>query len=372
MSTTDFGALDTARKVVWANEIWKAGRDKSFFFSNGFIGTSQTDMNSPIQRVTDLTETDRGLECVMQLVQDMVGDGVVGDNELTNNEETLLNDAQVIRIDQLRNGARNKGEMAEQATVIRFRSQAKDKLSFWLSDKMDELMFLTLSGRDYSLYTTGKTRVNSQLPSLSFNADVTAPSSQRVIYAGGVTSEAALTASDKMTWSSVVRCNTLAGRKRLRPIRHGGREYYCLVISQEQRRDLVLDPTYQTILRTAEKPGSDHKLFKGAICTIDGTIIHTHNKVFNTTGLASGSKWGAGGLVDGAQAIMMGAQAGGIALLGNMFWREADVNDYNNRPGVGIGRKFGMLKPAYKSIYDDDTRQDFGTIALKTAAAAEI
>lgn len=106
---TDFGALTVAQKRVWAAETWQAGRDKSFFFSNGFIGTSEGDMNSVIQRVTKLTETERGLECVMQLVQDLQGDGVVGDNELDGNEEAMFNDAAVIRIDQMRNGTKSKG-----------------------------------------------------------------------------------------------------------------------------------------------------------------------------------------------------------------------------------------------------------------------
>lgn len=365
---TDFGALTVAQKRVWAAETWQAGRDKSFFFSNGYIGSGDSDMNSVIHRVTKLSETERGLECVMQLVQDLQGDGVVGDNELDGNEEAMHNDAQVIRIDQLRHGVKSKGEMAEQATVIRFRSTGKEKLSFWLSDKLDELMFLTLSGRSYSLRTNGTTRTGSQLPSLSFNADVTAPSSNRIVYGGSATSEASLTSSDRMSWQVIVRANTLAMEKRLRPIRSGGREYYAMVIHPRQRRDLVLDPTYQTILRSAEKPSSKHPLFTGAIAVIDGVVIHAHNKVFNTSGLSGGSKWGAGGNVDGAQSILMGAQAGGIALLGNMFWKESDSTDYGNRPGIGAGRKIGMLKPAYKSIYDDNTRQDFGTIAIKTAA----
>ena len=43
--------------------------------------------------------------------------------------------------------------------------------------------------------------------------------------------------------------------KAVRPIRSGGREYYCMVVHPRQGRDLKLDPTYQTILRTAEKAG---------------------------------------------------------------------------------------------------------------------
>lgn len=367
MSATDFGALSTAQKRLWAADIWQAGRDQSFFFANGFIGKSK-DMNSVIQRVTELSETERGLECVMQLVQDMQGDGVVGDNELDGNEEALVNDAQTIRIDQLRHGTKSKGAMAEQATVIRFREQSKDKLAFWLSDKLDELMFLTLSGRAYSLKTSGETRTNSQLPSLKFAADVAAPTSGRIIYAGSANSEASLTASDKMSWAVLVRAKQMAIRKRLRPIKSGGKNHYVVVLTPEQERDLVLDPTYQTIVRSAQKTGEKNPLFTGALANVQGLVLHSHNKVFNTLGTST--KWGSGNLVNGAQAIMLGAQAGGLATLGNMNFTESDKTDHGNRPGVGVGRKIGMLKPQYKSLTDSNTRQDFGTIAIKTAAAA--
>ena len=370
MSATDFGSLTIAQKRIWAAELWQAGRDQSFFFANGFIGKSDSDMNSVIQRVTKLTETDRGLECVMQLVQDLQGDGVVGDNVLEGNEEQLVNDAQVIRIDQIRNGTRSKGQMAEQATVIRFRATSKEKLAFWLSDKMDELMFLTLSGRAYSLRTDGATRTNSQLPSLRFAADVAAASTNRIIYAGDATSTGTLTTTDTMSWDTVVRARTRAERKRLRPIRSGGRGYFCMVLSAEQRRDLVLDATYQTLLRTAEKPGSQNPLFSGSMATIDGVVLYSHNKTFNTFGLASSSKWGAGGTVDGAQALLLGAQAGGIATLGNVMMNESDNTDYKNRPGLSTGRKIGMLKPQFKSIYDSNAREDFGVVSVFTAAAA--
>ena len=370
MSVTDFGALSEARKRVWAAEIWQAGRDMSFWMSQGFVGKSDSDMNRPIQRVTKLSETERGLECVMQLVQDMQSDGVVGDNELDGNEESMVNDSQTIRIDQLRHGVKSKGEMAEQATVIRFRATGKEKLSFWLADKIDELLFLTGSGRAYTLKTDGSTRTGSQLPSLSFGADVVAASTNRIVFAGSATSEATLTTSDKMSWTVIVNSKTKAQRKKLRPIREGGKEYYAIVVSSEQRRDLVLDPTYQTIVRSAEKVGAGNPLFTGAIAVVDGVIIHAHNKVFNTLGLTSGSKWGAASTVDGAQALLFGAQALGLAILGNVFFRESDKTDYNNRPGIGTGRKIGMLKPQFKSILDGNTREDFGVISVKTAAAA--
>lgn len=367
---TDFGRLSTAQKKVWLAELWQAGRDESFWFSKGFIGKSDTDMNSPIQRITKLTETERGMECVMSLVQDMTGDGTVGDNKLEDNEEQLFNETISIKIDQLRHGVRSKGEMAEQATVIRFRETAKGKLQFWLPDKLDELMFLTVSGRAYSLNTNGSTRSSSQLSQLSFAADVAAASTNRVVMAGSATQESDVTTSDKFSWATIVAAKSKAIRKKLRPIRDGGKGYYVIVMSPEQERDLVLDPTYQTIVSRAAEKGSQNPLFTGALAVVQGVILYSHNKVFNTLGLASASKWGSGGLVDGAQALLLGAQAGGLATLGNMFMRESDNTDYGNRPGIGIGRKIGMLKPQFKSLPDGSTLEDFGVISVKSAAAA--
>jgi N4-gp56 family major capsid protein len=370
MAATDFGALSAARKVVWAMTVWQAGRDASFWFASKFIGKNDEDMNSPVQRVTKLTETERGMECVMQLVLDLQNDGTVGDNQLTGQEEALVNDAQTIRIDQLRHGTKSKGEMAEQATVIRFRQQSKDKLGFWIADKLDELMFLTVAGRAYTLKTDGSTRGTSQLPSLSFAADVAAATSNRILYANSATSEATLTATDKMSWATIVKAKAFAMRKKLRPIKDGGKGYYCIIMSAEQERDLVLDSTYQTIVSRAAEKGSKNPLFQGALAVVQGVILYSHNKVFNTLGLASSSKWGAAGTVDGAQAQLLGAQAMGIATLGNMFWREAEITDYGNRPGVAVGRKIGLLKPRFKSLSDGGSREDFGTVAIKTAAAA--
>lgn len=273
MAATDFGALTAARKTIWAMETWKAGRDRSFFFSKGFVGKDDNASGSVIQRVTKLTETERGLECVMQLVQDLQGDGVVGDNELTGQEEALINDAQTIRIDQLRHGTKSKGEMAEQATVLRFRQQSKDKLGFWVADKTDELMFLTLSGRAYTLKTDGSTRTGSQLPSLSFAADVAAPTSNRIIYAGSATSEGSLTTADKMSWNLITRAKAMAIRKRLNPLRDGGKDYYCIVMSAEQERDLVNDPTYQTIVSRAAEKGSKNPLFMGSMAVVQGVVL---------------------------------------------------------------------------------------------------
>lgn len=368
MATTDFGALSGARKRVWAAELWQAGRDQNFWMSNGFTGTG---MNNPVQRITALTETERGRVCVMQLVGDIVSDGTIGDNILEGNEESMWQDMIEIRIDQIRQGVRARGKMSEQDTVIRFRTVGREKLGFWMADKLDELMFLTICGVSYATNLDGSSRVGtSQLPSLNFAADVAAPTTGRRAFAGAATSVATLTTSDTVTWNGLVGLLTTAKRKRIKPIRSGGRDYYAVLLSTEQCRDLRRDPNYQTIVSRAGVRGDSNPLFKGATAVVEGLVIYDHQKVPTTFGLAGGSKWGSGGTVDGAQAILMGAQAMGFATIGETEYNESDNTDYGNRPGMSVGRVVGLLKPQFQSVFDARTRQDFGVISWYTAAAA--
>ena len=371
MADTDFGAATDAQKRVWSAEIWQDGRDNNFWFANGFIGKNDSDMNSVIHRITHLTATDRGTECVMQLVQDPSSDGVAGDNMLEGNEEALVNDTQIIRVDQLRHAFRSKGEMAEQATVVRFRATAKGKLSWWMSEKLDEMMWLVESGRAFSLTVNGAARGASQMTQLSYAADVVAASTNRIVHAGSATSEGTLTTADKMTWNTVIKARTAFNRKRMKPIRAMGKGFAALVISTEQQRDLETDNTFQTLYSRSKAPQTKNPLFTNAQAVVGGVAIHVHNKVYNTLDAVSGSaKWGAGNTVDGAQALLLGAQAGGFATIGDVFTRESDNKDYGNRPAFGAGRKIGMLKPQFPSIHDGNTTEDFGVISVKTAAAA--
>ena len=365
MSVTDFGGLSAAKKKIWSTKLWKQYRDESFWMSNGFVGTN---MNTPIHRIDELTKTSRGLECVMQLVNDLEGDGVAGDNDLNGNEEQMVNDAQVLKIDCLANAVKSKGQMSEQATVIRFREQAKNKLGFWLPDKIDEMMFLTAAGRSFALNTDLSTRSSSQLASLDFASSITAPTTNRIKHAGSATSEATLTASDKMSWAMCVEAKTFARRQGIRPIRQGGKEYYAMVMSPEQRRDLVLDSSYQTIVSRAAEKGGKNPLFNNALVVVDGLILYEHRKVVNTSGLAGGSKWGAGGNVEGAQAQLLGAGALGFTTLGGGEWLEGDQNDFGRKPAVGYQQMMGMLKPVYKPSASSTSAEDYGTIAVKTAA----
>ena len=174
MSYTNFAALTSEQKTVWSMDLWKQARNYSFV--NQFLGK---DANSLIQHITELKKSEKGARAVITLLADLEGDGIAGDRTLEGNEEAMKSFDQVIRIDQLRHANRHEGRMADQKSVVNFREESRDKLAYWLADRVDQLAFLTMAGMAYSVKNSGGSRVGSDLPYLEFAADVAAPSAKR-------------------------------------------------------------------------------------------------------------------------------------------------------------------------------------------------
>lgn len=367
MAATDFGSLTAAQKKVWSIRLWKAGRVSSMLMSSNMIGT---DANKPVQLITELTASEKGHKCVMQLVQDLQGDGVVDDNKLEGFEEQMANEAITLTLSQLRHGTRNTGRMSDQKTVLNFRSLARDKLGHWFADKLDELAFLVMSGVAFTLKLDGSNRSGaSQLPLLAFAADVVAPTTNRKYFCGDATATNNISADDTLRWVDIVRCRVRAERSRLKPLRMGGRPYYICIMSPEAAGDLKNDPDYKSAQAQAGPRGKQNGLFTGEFADIDGVLLYSADKVKTTLGAASGSKFGATGTVDGAQCLFIGAQALGYAKIGDPSWDESDSTDYGNSAGLGHGQIIGMLKPQFKSIPDGGGVEDFGVYSIYCAAA---
>lgn len=368
---TDFAANDALIVKKWSTQTWKALRNTLFWTANGLISGGLQDSNAAVHYVNDLTVMPGvGTRCVMPLIQELTEDGMVGDFTLDGNEEELITDHQEIRVHQLRHAVKSKGRYSETQTVLRFRTAAREKLSHWGSDRLDELHFLVASGVAFTTRLNGAARPSkSQFPLLNFAADVVVPSTGRQVFAGAATSTATLTAGDKMSWKLLIESKALAVRRRFRPIRRRGINHYMVVMSAEQARDLKIDSDYMTNVGRAGVRGATNPLFSGAFAEIDGLALYEHNRVYNTLGLADGSKWGAGGDMDGAQALLLGAQGIGFARIGNLMWHESDNTDYGNKQGIAFGGMFGLLKPQFNMPDEGNTKQDYGVISVYTAAA---
>jgi N4-gp56 family major capsid protein len=367
MALTNFSRLTTEQKTAWSMEFWHQARNYSFI--NKFLGNGP---NSLVQHITELKRSEKGARAVITLLADLVGDGVAGDRTLEGNEEALQSFDQVIRVDQLRHANRSEGRMADQKSIVNFRKDSRDVLAYWMSDRIDQLAFLTMAGWSYTLNPNGSTRVGSDLPYLEFAADVAAPTSGRVarwdgtnkvLVMNGATS--AVTAADTPSYNMLVQLKAQAKADYVRGVREsGGEETYHVFLTPQANAKLKLDPDYLANLRYAASRGTDNALFTGSSVKIDGMYIHEFRHVPNTSGTAT--KWGAGNLIEGCQMLFTGAQALGMADLGMPEWEEKEF-DYGNQPGISVGKMLGFLKPKFNSIYANNTVQDFGVYSVYVA-----
>lgn len=372
MARTNFAALTAEQYTIWSRDFWREARNKTFL--SVFTGSSA---NSMVQRITELRSTTDGARAVITMVNDAVGDGVVGDNQLLGNEEALQTTEAVIQLDQWRHAHRSKGKMADQKTIVNFRTEARDKLSYTAARVMDELSFLTLSGVSYAYKTDGSARVGSQLPQLSFAGDVAAPSAKRHLrwdatnglQAGDTT---AVDAADTPTWGMLVDLKAAAVNSYIRPLRSDeGVECYNVFMTPDGIAKLKKDKDFIEAMKLAQTRGDSNPLFKGTAhggkqgIFIDGLNILEYRNVFNTKGAASGSKWGSSGTVNGQRILLCGAQALALADIGSPEWNE-EYQDYKNSLGIEVGKIFGLLKPQLFSIHAN-SKEDFGVIALDTA-----
>ena len=371
---TNFGLLTAHQKKTWSKDFWSQARNYTFI--NKFMGK---DSNSIIQHVDELTKTQKGTQAIITLVADMEGDGVVGDNRLKGNEEVLKSYEQVIQFDMMRNANHNEGRMADQRTIVNFREQSKDKLAYWLSDRIDQLAFLTLSGVPYSQRTNGAARIGSKLVDLDFAADVVAPSAKRnvtwdqsassiVVNAGtGGIVGGAIGTGDYPCWEMLVQAKAYAKDNFIRGCKEkGGEECYHVFFTPQQMAKLKLDPTYMQNLRHAQARDGNNALFTGSTVKVDGLYLHEFRHVYNTSGAAAGSKWGGAGLINGAQALFCGAQAMGMADIGDSEWNE-ETDDYENAYGIAIAKMLGFLKPQFYTQYSGGTVEDHGVLSIYTA-----
>ena len=373
MSATNFALLTAEEKTIWSLQFWGQARNMSFV--NKFLGKGE---NSMIQHVTELKQGQSGARAVMTLLTDLEGDGIAGDRQLKGNEEQLKSFDKVIRVDQLRNANTNEGRMADQKTIVTFRDNSKDKLAYWAADRVDQLAMLSLAGLSYNtvLSAVGAPtgRVGSDMPYLEFAADVVAPSAKRFGRWNGTsklvewgTGTGSVAAADTPSYAMLMQAKAYAKDNYIRGIKEaGGEESYHVFLSPQAMVRLKLDPEYLANVRWAAQRGGDNPVFSGSTVKLDGLHLHDFRHVPNTRLTPSGSKYGGGGLIDGCQVLFCGAQALGMADIGDASWDE-EKDDYSNRYGIAISKIFGFLKPQFYTQYSGGTTEDFGVLSLYTA-----
>jgi N4-gp56 family major capsid protein len=380
MANTNFASLTSEQLTIWSRDFWRVARNMSFI--NQFAGSGP---NAMVQKISELTKSEKGARAVITLLADMTGDGIIGDYTLEGNEETLRAYDIVVQLDQMRFANRLSGRLADQKSVVNFREHSRDALAYAMADRIDQVAFLTLSGVAYTNKNNGSTRAvlntGQNLGDLAFGGDVTAATTNRHrrwdatngLVAGSTT---AVIAADTIAYSTIVALKAYAKDNYIRGLRgSGGDEVYHLFVTPQVMADLKLDSDFLANVRNAGVRGPSNELFSGSSSLmVDGVMIHEFRHVFNTSGATTGTsanagsagyKWGADADINGAALLFCGAQALAMADIGLPEIVE-DSFDYGNQNGISIGKILGFKKPKYNSDINGAV-EDFGVIRLDVA-----
>jgi N4-gp56 family major capsid protein len=352
MALTEFGVNHALAVKRWSTSLAVEAEKKSYF--KKFIG-------SVIERKTDL-EKKAGDKVTFGLRMKLKGAGVTGDNTLEGNEEALTYYSDSLLIDQLRHAVRSKGKASEQRVPYDMRATAREALATWWAERMDELMFVYLSG---ARGVDSTLTVPLTFTSFAGNT-VTAPDSAHLKFANGLT-KATITTSDILTLSEIDKLVETAETvdPMIQPIMVDGEKRYVLLIHPYQATDLRTNSSTGQWLdiqkAAAAANGTGNAIFTGALGMYNGVVIHVHRNVVRFSDLGSGTN------LPGARALFLGAQAGQIAYGqgssdGRFSWVE-ELFDFKNQLGVSAGAIFGISKTRFNSA-------DFGVIACDTYAIA--
>jgi N4-gp56 family major capsid protein len=303
------GNAETVKR--WAAQVWV--EFPKLIYWNKFMGKG---MNSVIQIKEELSGQ-AGDRITFSFARKLQGAGVTGDSDLENAEEAIATYSDDVTIDQKRNAIRLKGRMSERRTAYNQRMVAKELLTTWLAENVDQDIFTAI---DLS-------------PSTS-------------IYAGAATSTATVAVGDYLTTALITKAKTKAKKAlpKIWPVKVGNKDYYVLIIHPDQEHDLkVFDASWAQAQREAQVRGDENPLFEGSVGVWDGVIIHCHENI------AVATTWGAGGNLPGAFGIFVGRQAGAFAWGERPRWVEKEF-DYCNKVGFAIGAIWGVTKAVFNSI----------------------
>ena len=328
-----------------------------------------TDEGSIIQLKEDLTKK-KGDSVTFALVNELVGDGVTGNQTLKGNEERLGSRSHRVYVDVLRHAVA-VDDWDAQKSVIDLRNAAKTQLREWAQKKLRDGITNALGQIDGVNYTASSAAQRNTW---------TANNSDRVLFglttanynATFATAVGGLSSGEQLTPNALSLMKRLAqaGAPKIKPVyvREMDQEWYVVFIGPKAWRDLTEDNPTTNVLtlanRDARVRGVDNPLFTGDSLVWDGMILRELPEIAALD--VSGS---AGARIE--PVYLCGAQAIGLA------WAQrtkstTDTDDYEFLHGVGVQEIRGIEKLRFGTgASDTTTPKDHGIVTGFFAAAAD-
>lgn len=325
MPDTTIATGDAVTVKRWDPKFVKQANKKIFFAS-----MTGKDENNIVQTKLDLTKGP-GDRITIPLFPRFAGAGVQGDVDIEGNEEAITPQSDNVSIDFYANAFRVGGLLTEQRSPDELRRTAREQLSIWLGEKVDQLGFDAIEASPTLIYSENSDTLTKNGPTASVvAADLIEP------HMASFLRHAANTQSPK-----------------IKAIKQGGRDTFVLLMHPHCAYDMKNDSTYTNYHRDADvRDPKDNYLFKAGMGTIDDVLLYEHENV------AVATTWGAGA-VYGARNKFMGAQAMALAWARFPFLVEKRFQ-YGTKWGAMVGAVLGFRKLVFNSL-------DFGLAELRTA-----
>jgi N4-gp56 family major capsid protein len=330
-----------------------------------------TDEASIFQLKEDLTKK-KGDSVTFALVNELMGNGVTGNNTLKGNEERLNSRSHRVYVDVLRHAVA-VDDWDVQKSVIDLRNAAKTQLREWAMKKLRDACTDALGQIDGIKFSTA---TNAQRDTwYGNNLD------RIVIGTGSATSQGTFaSAISAISTTFQLAPTTLSLMKRMaqsaspkvKPVyvREMDQEWYVCFVGPRAWRDLTEDNPTTNVLtlanRDARVRGTDNPLFTGDSLVWDGMIIREIPEIAAVPGAVASL----GTAIE--PVYLCGAQAVGLA------WAQrtkstTDIDDYEFLHGVGVQEIRGIEKLRFGTVAGADTTtpKDHGIVTAFVAAAAD-
>jgi N4-gp56 family major capsid protein len=355
MALTEFTSTSDQAVKLYSKMTFRESIRGTLF--SKFMGTGKQHI---ITRHTDL-EKNAGDNIKYDLLEQTSGAGVEGNNWMKGNEAPLTYYQDSVSINQLRQ-AHQFDQMSQQRTIHNMRQDAKENLTDWWSNTLDNYMFRSLCG-DTTFSFAGNTGV--------------APDTDHYIVCGDVshsgtiaTDEASLGSNDQIDLMDLdyakEKARTISPM--IRPAKIDGGEYYVAVLHDYSLTDIRTQANssatikWNEIQQYANVRGLKNPIFSGANGVYNNIIIYDSNRIYSPA-------------TSVRRNLFLGCQAGAFAIgsaynkrmrskLGDlpMVWAE-DLDDYGDKEGIAAGMTFGIKATRYNS-------KNYGCMVMTAYAAS--
>jgi len=349
-------SFDVSHKLTeqqWCKKLFMEFIPNTFFFP--FMGTG---IESPIIIKDELDKEVGSTLTIPKLFLLDPSSGVVGSATLEGNEQDMTYGDDAMTAEQIRNGVRIQGGMSTQLTSRKVREDAKNILSIWKEQELDNKIFSVL---------TANPTANRLLA-----ADATAGNDVEIPPV--IATAADLIATTDILTVKGIRAMKLHARRgnagaaeKIRPYRtidRKGKDIYLFFVDDFSLQDLKNDPDYEAYAREEGKGRA--AFFEGGVVDIDGVMIIECDKIERS--LNAGGVMVSRNIFMGAAAVALtwaGKTKNGTKRGSHVQWSEAEY-DYGEQYGIALGDIKGVKKIRFNK---DGVAQDDNAVIQFLAAS---